>query len=275
MIIPNYFVFLMKMPLYGPPRLKRRRIGYGRKNVLAYGRSGVGKAMRMIGGPSMTHTFARPGKRIEITDNGTLLQANSTGIPAPLVGIQEGFAAAGRTGGTLSNSIKFGLSEIFMWDLLSVPGDLANLYDNYRIKMVKVRIDLSYNQGPATNGVISNAGLPMLHYCIDPDDNSTPTTADEVLQYTKSRSVRLGDKPVFINFVPRAQGAVSSSTIPGSAPIIGNMLPSNTWLDTQNGRTIPHFGLKMFFENFMVGGTPYPWVMTFTPTYILECKNVH
>lgn len=279
------------MPMYGPPRLKRRRIGYGRRNTMgAAGRkSYAGRVLRSIGAPAMAHTFARPGQRLRLTNDGLTYYINGSTLGSSVAGGLYGIALGGVTGAAIRGANDFGLSEFFQFSFLNASGDLANLYDNYRIKAVKVKFDLSFNSVPGdqtsgTGGSLPFApnSLPMVHYCVDPDDNTPPTSVADVLQYSKSRSVRLGDKSLTITLSPRAQGVVSSNPVSSTVPItpaVGSMLPMNTWLDCQNAQTVPHFGLKMFVENMPVGtGTganQWNWVLTMTPVYILECKNVH
>lgn len=275
------------MPIYGPPRLKRRRIGYGRRNILmAARRSAGGRLMRQLGVPAVSHTFARPGTRILITQqspSGTW-QCNGGGsVPGgtlPNGGIAFGTAGAGDLMGT--SNVAFG--QMFAFTLLSQYSDLATLYDNFRIKSVKLRIDLSFNtntgigaSGASSTNLVANS-MPMLHYAVDQDDASAPGSTQEVLAYSKSRSVRLGDKPVYINLVPRAQGGVVSAANPGSGATaaVGTMLPLSTWLDSQNAQSVPHYGVKYFLENMPTNtGTGLNWAMYITPVYILECKNVN
>jgi len=278
------------MPMF-PPRIKRRRIGYGRRNSLVpyQRRSVVGRALRAIGAPPMMHTFARPCQKITLADDGTNFKINNVLIGGSASGNTLGMATNGITSyGSLFNTVSIGLSQLFQLSYVNRLADLAGLYDNYRIKMVKVRIDLSMSSAPGVSGsgatVMNAYGMPMLHYAIDTDDNTAPTTTDQVLEYTKSRSLRLGDGPTWINFVPRATSVVAASSAPGGLPTatLGAQLPANTWLDVQTAASVPHYGIKMTLENLptgfvaSTGGQPqYPWVIEFTPIYILEMKNVH
>lgn len=283
------------MPLFRtPPRIRRtpmtRRV-YLRRSLGSALRAA--RVLRSIGAPPMKHIISRPGKIMRLYDDGGLLYMNGTPINTTVV--QDGFMAAGRAPDRIVQTIKFGISQLFQFSFLQNPSDLANLYDNYRIKAVKLRFDLSFNAAPGFSAAQGGqtlphiASMPMLHYAIDPDDVTAPTVESDVLQYSKSRSVRLGDKPLFITLQPRAQGTAASNitTIGPGVPVAGlptaaaiaNMLPSTTWFDCQNGQTIPHFGLKMFFENVPIG-TIAPtgqvnWTINISPTYILEMKNIH
>lgn len=255
------------------------------------------RVLRSIGAPSRIHTFSRPGNRLLITNDGNNYYVNGSSVygSTSITGAYNVIGQQGLAIGAINNSVirgckDWGLSEVFQFSFLTAFADLAGLYDNYRIKKVTLKVDLSFNNAPGVNtdtsvGQITfgTNSLPLLHYCVDQDDNTAPQAANDVLQYSKSRSVRLGERPVYISLVPRAQGVVNATT--GSSATntaLGSMIPAGTWLDTTNGATVPHFGLKMFFENFPIGTNSAPgsgvgqwnWCMTFTPVYTLECKNV-
>lgn len=235
--------------------------------------------MRRIGAPSQVHSFSRPGQRIAIGQTpggGTLLQLGGSG---------GGMTFAAPTAGNVNNTNTHCFSQVFAFNLLTAAADLAGLYDNFRIKSVTVKFDLSFNSTPATrdttNG-IQAASLPLLHYAIDPDDNRPPADVNGVLEYSKSRSLRLGDKSVSFTFTPRANGVVSQTALvpsPGTGftAAVGSMLPSNTWLDCQNAQTVSHYGVKYCLEDMptSLSAPAYSWVLYCTPVYNLEMKNTH
>lgn len=280
------------MPMYGPPRIKRRRIGYGRRNVLmASGRALVPRLMRRMGAPSMVNTFARPGRRLFISqDSGGAFQCdpgNPTVPPGTISNYNNGIAFTTTSAGNIIGTNKVGFSQTFSFNQLTAFADLANLYDNFRIKQVKLKIELSFNQAPGADsaGSLSTNALPILHFCIDNDDATPPPSSDVVLEYSKSRSVRLGDKPTYITLTPRAQGGIITARptvidqYGGIGQVAaGTMLPLNTWLDCQNAQAVPHYAVKYFLENMptsTVAGTQVSWGIYITPVYILECKNLH
>lgn len=275
-----------------------RRINFARGRSMAYSGKRAARVMRAIGAPSMVHSFARPGNRLLITQEGNNLYVNGGAVPGStsitgasnIVG-QQGLALGAVTNAIIRGAKDFGLSQIFQFSFLSAFGDLSGLYDNYRIKQVKLKIDLSYNSAPgmqtdtsAGQIAFSPNSLPMLHYAVDQDDNTAPLSSTDVLQYSKSRSLRLGDGSTTITLQPRAQGVVNATTnTSGTNTALGSMLPLNSWLDTTQAATVPHYGVKMWFENMPAGTNSAPgsglgawnWCMTMTPVYILECKNVH
>lgn len=275
--------------MYGPPRIKRRRIGYGRRNQLVYGGGGmrsravVPRALRMIGLANQMHTFARTGERILITQQLTPPFLYQATIPGG--GSTHGMILGAATAGDLGNCWNVGMGQTFAFNQLTGFGDLASLYDNFRIKAVKLRIDLSFNAAPggsSANPVANIGALPLLHYTEDSDDASAPGSSSTVLQYSKSKTVRLGTSPLFITVRPRAQGGVVSAVNPpatggatSTPAVAGTMLSYGTWLDSQSAQTVPHYGMKYFLEN-MPGptGSALAWAIYITPTYILECKNI-
>lgn len=276
-----------------------RNFNYNRRRSNVYSGKRAARVLRSIGAPARVHTFSRPGNRLLITNEGNNLYVNGGSVLPGSTSITGASNIIGQQGlalGAVQNSIirgckDFGLSEIFQFSFLTAFGDLAGLYDNYRIKKVTLKIDVSFNQAPGQNADTSVGqlplgvnSLPMLHYCVDEDDNTAPLAANDVLQYSKSRSVRLGDKSCYITVRPRAQGVVNITTNSSSAATgLGSMLPMMTWLDCNGAATVPHYGVKMFFENFPSGTNSAPssgtgqwnWCMTFTPVYTLECKNIH
>lgn len=268
--------------LRSPPRLKRvpmRRTTYLRRYKQA---TRMSKILRNIGAPALAHTFAKPGRRIVV--HGAAV-GGGIGV-SPVGSINIGSLTAG----SLVNCVDLSFSQVFKFNEVNGYSDLQNMYDNFRIKMIKLRIDLSYdtvgNVAPMPPGIVpagynfSNNAMPMLHYAVDVDDSGVPASVDAVLDYSKSRSVRLGSQPVYINFVPRCQSAIATSGGTGttSTVALGGMLPANTWLDAQGAADTPHFGIKYYIENApncSLVGTQTSWQITFTPVYILEMKNTN
>lgn len=231
------------------------------------------RTLRRIGAPAMVHTFARPGERIVILQapGGGTLTTNATS------GGGMTFAGAAAAGDIINTNTHF-FSQKFQLNYVTNETELTNLYDNYRIKAVNLKIDLSFNSTPIVdipNNVRANA-LPMLHYCIDQDDNDLPTSIEGILEFTKSRSVRLGDQSVLSALIPRAQGAVATTT---TTTVVGSMLPANTWLDCKTAVAVPHYGIKYALENMPASlsnaNNQYSWALYITPVYILEMKNVN
>lgn len=171
-----------------------------------------------------------------------------------------------------TNSYQFGGSLQFMLAHVSNVSEIVSLFDNYRIKMVYVKVIPGFNSVDMVGGSITGAQheLPTMHYTIDNDDATVPGNRTAVLENSYSKSVRL-DKPFTIAIKPRAQNVVVGT---GSSPA-GGMLPANTWLDSSS-QTIPHFGMKMWFDEWPViaAANPAAATLKFIVTYTLECKNV-
>lgn len=171
-----------------------------------------------------------------------------------------------------ASSYQFGASLQFMLAHVSNVTEIVNLFDNYRIKYVSIKIVPGFNsvdmQGNAITG--SQHELPTMHYTIDNDDATVPANRTAVLENSYAKSIRL-DKPFTITLKPRAQNVVATTAGAQSA----GMLPATQWLDSSS-QTIPHFGLKMWFDEWPVitAANSAAACLKFIVTYSLECKNV-
>lgn len=169
----------------------------------------------------------------------------------------------------------FGGALQFMLAHVANPAELTNLFDQYRIKAVKIDCMLTYNS--AESGITTAAGaaqayrsgvLPTMHYTVDFDDNTAPTNIVSVLENSYATSRRM-DKPFSIMIKPRAQQIVTN----GSSQVAGGLLASNTWLDNA-ATAVPHYGLKFWVEDWPISEVAGTFAIKFIPTYYLEAKNV-
>lgn len=170
-----------------------------------------------------------------------------------------------------NGAYQFGGALQFMLKHVANYSEIVNLFDNYRIKMVYVKVLPGFNSADVSGGYIN---IPMMHYTVDADDGATPNNRSEILQNSKCRSVRL-DGPFTIAFKPRAQTIVQSQANGAAGTVAGGLLPASTWLDTAN-QVVPHFGLKFWIDEFPTVplATSARAIVKFSVTYILETKNV-
>jgi hypothetical protein len=125
----------------------------------------------------------------------------------------------------------------------SNPGysDFTALYDRYRIEEVEVAIMYGTNAYPP--GTQAVAQLPILNVVFDPSDNST-FSLSSIMQYQNLHTVQLGNlrnsNGYVVKFKPR-----SLITAGGSAAAATEM---NPWL-SKDTPTVPHYGLKLFYDN--------------------------
>lgn len=132
--------------------------------------------------------------------------------------------------------------------------ELVALFDLYRINKIVFKAtprytsNLIYNVAPFTSNVIaeagntdaggtnllgtSNMGLPQLITVIDYDDVTTPTSLDELYEYSNVKKT-LGSRSHTRVFVPRIK----------VDPTVTDLSMSKRWISTSNS-ALNHFGLK-------------------------------
>lgn len=154
----------------------------------------------------------------------------------------------------------------FMLSHVSNVSEITNLFDNYRIRGVKVTVTPGFNSAE----VVTTMNIPTMHYAIDTDDAAVPSTRIAVQENSTCRSRRL-DSPFSIYIKPRAQNVIAAA----AGSVAGGMLPAGQWIDTAS-QSIPHYGLKFWIDEFPTAATAgaNKAIIKFTVTYYLECKNV-
>lgn len=139
----------------------------------------------------------------------------------------------------------FGAALNFKLDNVQSASDFTNLYDQYRIDKVSVKIIPLSDSATAQ----SSGYLPTLYWCPDYDDSVRPATESEVRQKQGVRTLRL-DKPKTIT--------INKPKALLSAPITGttvSAVQSNGWINCSESLVI-HNGLKMWFKNVDLRATP-------------------
>lgn len=145
--------------------------------------------------------------------------------------------------------------------------ELANLFDQYRINQVTVRIDWDYNSYPPSSGT---AIAPLIHYVADYDDSgSSPVAA--LLQYpgVKTHSfLENGYKPLIVSLKPKPLRDIAST---GVLTAYGPMTTA-PWIRTTELST-PHYGLKLCASQFGLGGTSLIGQISITCYIDMEFAN--
>jgi len=117
--------------------------------------------------------------------------------------------------------------------------EFTNLFDQYRIRQVTVRVDYSANT-MTNSGVAYTA--PIIYAAVDYDDESD-ATANALFQYPGCIThsfIENGYKPLIINFKPRPLRDVAGiGVLTGYSPMA--RAPFIRVADN----AIPHYGLKM------------------------------
>lgn len=252
------------MPFISRKRVRMMRpVGYS-----APGRPGrrVGRTLRRMGSKSLAgalsrvHTFKRVGEPVVLTQTTgaarVLLEGNTDLLqPGITAGADSYIASATQVRG----AFRFCLAQA------ANITEITNLFDNYRISKVRLMFALSGTEAGIQGGNALPA--PIMHYCYDPDDNTTPASRTAVLENGYCKSRRL-ENVFSVDITPRAQQSVV-----GGAGGAGGLLPVGNWLDSSSPN-IYHYGLKFWIDQFPFATNDRSYCLTVTPVYYLEAKNV-
>ena len=248
-----------RMSYKGMPMAMRAAPKYGLIGKLS--RSGV--LSRSIG--ARVHTFKRCGDPLYIT-NGVGASVISSGNTALIGG--SGVLGAGAdpviaTHTQVRGSLKFQLAQ------LAGVSEITNLFDNYRIKKVKLSFLFSYDSSQAAGAGTGTPAIaaPVMYHTYDPDDDVFPATTTSVLQHSFAKTTRM-TREVVVWLTPRAQNQVVGGGTSG-----GGLLPVGSWLDCDSAG-INHYGLKFVINQFPQGAGANQYGVTITPTYYIEAKNI-
>lgn len=164
-----------------------------------------------------------------------------------------GFAVSG----TLNPSVQ-GMS--FLLSYLPNVTDFTNLYQQYRIKKIQIKL-IPRNDFGNSNGLgVAAVGtsIPQIALANDTAKTFAPTDLNTVLSYNNCRLLDMhGSRPVYHTLFPK-----SINTVQGV-----NVNPSYDWLFTSN-TTIPHYGVQFAW----VTATPNIAIDVYA-TYTVEFKG--
>lgn len=142
--------------------------------------------------------------------------------------------------------------------------EYTNLYDEYRIKAVKVMFlpTLNSNVELETSGTSSSlTTIPSLYTWIDNDDNTAPTAITQGQQFQSFKCHGLLDRMRQRSLVPECSTALYSGTFTSYGQV------KNQWIDN-NSPSVVHFGLKFGIINCSNNGA-FDVVLT----YYLEFRK--
>ncbi len=145
--------------------------------------------------------------------------------------------------------------------------ELSNLFDQYRIAQVTVRIDWVYNSYPVTSG---NAVAPLIYYVADYDDSGSAVLSS-LLQYPGVRThsfLQDGYTPLVFQVKPKPLRDIASTGILTS---YGPMTTA-PWIRTAELST-PHYGMKFCASQFGLGGSVLIGNISITCYIDLEMAN--
>lgn len=164
------------------------------------------------------------------------------------------------------------VASAFAFSLSQVPNvsEFSSLFDQYKLTGVRMRITPALTQGISSPlfGTSAALGYSKVHTAIDYDDNTAPTSEDELLEYGSLKSTTAFKdhtryiKPKLLQQVYRS--ALSTSYAP----------KSSVYLDMATS-DVPHFGLKLWVSAPNTpAGTAGSISYKIYQTMYFTCKNV-
>lgn len=255
--------------------IKRARSSYGKSSMIRYQNAMLRSSRmsnRLARSAITTHSFKRIGTPIIFSNN------NAVDAAGAMFSFIQGAAFVSMTPATpanldaaANNAVQFGGTLKFSLAQLVAVADITALFDNYRIK--KVRLQFSYSSNSAdVNMVTSTLTLPLMDYAFDPDDSVQPSSQTAVQEIETCKTKRLGHEVFYLDVYPRAQQVIGTAA---GASAVGGLLPTKTWLDCQS-TNVEHYGVKFWLRHWpypAAAGNSKQAVLTITPTYYIECRN--
>jgi len=145
--------------------------------------------------------------------------------------------------------------------------ELSNMFDQYRISQVTIRIDWVYNSYPVSSG---NAVAPLIYYVADYDDSGSAVLSS-LLQYPGVRThsfLQNGYTPLVFQVKPKPLRDIAST---GLLTSYGPMTTA-PWIRTAELAT-PHYGMKFCASQFGLGGSALIGNISITCYIDMEMAN--
>jgi len=167
-----------------------------------------------------------------------------------------------------------GVAKAYSFQLSDIPSstEFTNLFDQYRIRNVKIMLSVSRRNAPAVNATLHAATVPMtplLLDVVDYDDANALTLAG-IEQYENLKITPLdGSRLITRTLKPHVAVASYSGTFVSYA----NM--TDQWIDC-NSPAVQHYGWKSVIRGDLEGSAgAYVYGATnIYATYELEFRNV-
>lgn len=164
----------------------------------------------------------------------------------------------------------------FTFDMLQQSTEFTELFDNYRITMIELRIQLIVNPNAAypNNATTSSATVnptnwyPKLWYVVDKDGGATETLATMRERQGVRCRVLQPNKEVVIRFKPAVRTLTyTTATTQGFAP-------KSIKLDMADAN-VPHYGINMVFDsNGQDPNDTYPFKFRMERKFFFTCTGV-
>lgn len=171
-------------------------------------------------------------------------------------------------------SMAFSLAEVRLYvaaSLLGAPAipnaaEFVNLFDQYRIKRVKIEFFFSQN----TSTTLANP-IPCLHICNDYNSGSTSFSKTDLMQHPDMKTVQLREGIPYTHYVyPHVRQDVLTTSGITSTSAANYLAP---WIDTTSNN-VEHLGVRVFVDNLgrTSGGDIGTLYMKWS--YDMDFKNV-
>lgn len=172
----------------------------------------------------------------------------------------------------LSMSFSLAQTNLFVAaSLLAAPAipnaaEFVNLFDQYRIKRVKVEFFFSQNQSN-----VLTAPIPCLHICNDYNSGSTSFSKSDIMQHPDMKTIQLKEGYPIVHYVyPHVRQDVLTTSGITSTSAANYLAP---WIDTTSNN-VEHLGVRVYVDNLgrTSGGDIGTLYMKFS--YDMDMKNV-
>lgn len=235
------------MPMY-KKRASKRRVA--RKPKRNYARGGKYRLNKV-------YDYKRMAKAQIIQNTTTVGQIVTNDVST----INLGTAAVDTVGYQFGAALQFRLENVQSFT------DFTALYDQYKIKGVKVQIiPLSDSSTSQSSGF-----LPTLYWARDNDDGgAVPVAESELRQRQDCKTMRLtSPKSIFI----RNPKVTTDVEVQGAGVTLASKIESAGWMDC-NDSNVMHNGLKMWFKNVDLRISPNTiTAFRFECTYYIAFRN--
>jgi len=171
-------------------------------------------------------------------------------------------------------SMTFSLAQVGLYvaaSTLATPAipnaaEFVNLFDQYRIKRVKIEFFFSQNQSN-----VLTAPIPCLHICNDYNSGTTSFSKSDLMQHPDMKTIQLKEGYPIVHYVyPHVRQDVLTTSGVTSTSAANYIAP---WIDSTSNN-VEHLGVRIFLDNLgrTSGGDVGTLYMKFS--YDMDFKNV-
>jgi hypothetical protein len=257
------------------PKAKKKQKGKGQnprnQNMLARGRVRItdkngnqfGGNIRIVDATRSVEFSPAPSKPLKDANISTCQMVNT--FTSSSASIQAGTATGAPTIAAQASANTYFALAFNLYDLAQVANWTA-LFDQYRIDKVEVKFQSQGTNVDLHTYVTLNAENPAIWMVLDFDDNTTPTSLAQILEYDNVEVTESGSG-FFATVYPSLTPSVYSA-----GAFSGYAVERAGWIDCAN-TAVPHYGLKGVIEALYPASTGnYSW--TIEAKYFFSFRNV-